>query len=39
MNKKWFQDNFNECKIMERLQNKLIESIDEYLGLNIDDDY
>lgn len=38
--KKWFQDNVNECKIMERLQNKLIESIDEYLSLNIiDDDY
>ena len=33
-----FLDNVNECKIMERFQNKLIESIDEYLGLNIIDD-
>ena len=33
-------DNVNEYKIMERLENKLIESINEYLGLNIiDDDY
>tara|TARA_Y100000389_G_scaffold7474_1_gene7174 strand:- start:4376 stop:7897 length:3522 start_codon:yes stop_codon:yes gene_type:complete len=38
--KQWFQDNVNEYKIMERLENKLMESIDEYLGLNIiDDDY
>ena len=37
-NKKvWFEENFTESKIKERLKSKLIENIDGYLGLNIDD--